>query len=71
MRSISILCERKLHPTLCHPARPGVPWDRTRISYHAAPKMTSFCRQETAHRAGKEKTIGQDCRRTIASLDAA
>ena len=29
-------------PSLCHPACPGVPWERTRISYYAAPKMTSF-----------------------------
>ena len=27
--------------TLCHPACPGVPWDRTRISYYAAPEMAT------------------------------
>jgi hypothetical protein len=26
----------KRRPPLCHPACPGVPWERTRISYYAA-----------------------------------
>jgi hypothetical protein len=47
-------------PSPLHPACPGVPWERTRISYYAAPKMTSFAAFINESRMSFAEPIGLD-----------
>ena len=41
LKPVERVLDRYHRPFLCHPACPGMPWERTRISYYAAPEMAT------------------------------
>ena len=46
------------HPSTCHPAVPGVPWERTRISYFMAlPAATYVALRKESRKKSTEATV--------------